>query len=298
MTTAEASFSLRVDLANPGQFFACCGVLELAHRLWPGAEGWFETEGSLFHVRAGGEGPCTLRRVTDALAEAEFAGNLSAAERKELDDLEQRRRQLTKEKKQLPSQDEERRLVLDKRRREGAIRLGEPFDLRLAWWQEDGDDVPKTFAGRQEVLRMALAMRSALPHAALDERPLEYRCILKAEDVKVEPFYFDARRFAHALDTGFSLDVQERTLRALAAPMTELLALLGLQRFRPRQTPEERWTFEYFTWGQPLGVAAAAVVGGAVPIVGRRGFRFRLQFRDDQKRYKAFGLATQIGGER
>ena len=26
-----------VKLTNPGQFFACCGLLELADRLWPGA---------------------------------------------------------------------------------------------------------------------------------------------------------------------------------------------------------------------------------------------------------------------
>ena len=33
---------VNVDPTNPGQFFACCGLLELADRLWPGAEGWFE----------------------------------------------------------------------------------------------------------------------------------------------------------------------------------------------------------------------------------------------------------------
>ena len=32
---------VNVDPTNPGQFFACCGLLELADRLWPGAEGWF-----------------------------------------------------------------------------------------------------------------------------------------------------------------------------------------------------------------------------------------------------------------
>jgi CRISPR-associated protein Csx14 len=32
---------VNVDVTNPGQFFACCGLLELADRLWPGAEGWF-----------------------------------------------------------------------------------------------------------------------------------------------------------------------------------------------------------------------------------------------------------------
>jgi CRISPR-associated protein Csx14 len=32
---------LRLQPTNPGQFFACCGLLELADRLWNGAEGSF-----------------------------------------------------------------------------------------------------------------------------------------------------------------------------------------------------------------------------------------------------------------
>jgi CRISPR-associated protein Csb3 len=34
---------LDVDLANPGQFFGCCGVFELAQRLWPDATAYFES---------------------------------------------------------------------------------------------------------------------------------------------------------------------------------------------------------------------------------------------------------------
>jgi len=33
---------LTVDVTNPGQFFGCCGVFELAQRLWPGATAHFE----------------------------------------------------------------------------------------------------------------------------------------------------------------------------------------------------------------------------------------------------------------
>jgi CRISPR-associated protein Csb3 len=33
---------LDVDLTNPGQFFGCCGVFELAHRIWPGVTAHFE----------------------------------------------------------------------------------------------------------------------------------------------------------------------------------------------------------------------------------------------------------------
>ena len=41
---------ITVDPTNPGQFFACCGLLELADRLWPGAEGWFETDDREFCI--------------------------------------------------------------------------------------------------------------------------------------------------------------------------------------------------------------------------------------------------------
>ena len=41
MSYPEATIRVTVDPANPGQFFACCGLLELADRLWPDAEGWF-----------------------------------------------------------------------------------------------------------------------------------------------------------------------------------------------------------------------------------------------------------------
>jgi len=45
-----ASFAVQVDAMNPGQFFACCGLLELAHRLWPGAEGWFDEGNREFQI--------------------------------------------------------------------------------------------------------------------------------------------------------------------------------------------------------------------------------------------------------
>lgn len=43
--------SIPVDLTNPGQFFGCCGVFELAQRLWPGAVAHFE--GNSFIVSEG-----------------------------------------------------------------------------------------------------------------------------------------------------------------------------------------------------------------------------------------------------
>ena len=49
--SGKPTLSIDVDVTNPGQFYACCGLLELAERLWPGAEGWFDD--SSFHVGCG-----------------------------------------------------------------------------------------------------------------------------------------------------------------------------------------------------------------------------------------------------
>jgi len=43
MNPGEADTRIRVDPTNPGQFFACCGLLELADRLWPSAEATTKT---------------------------------------------------------------------------------------------------------------------------------------------------------------------------------------------------------------------------------------------------------------
>ena len=37
MSGFPPNVSIPVDLSNPGQFFACCGLLELADRIWPKA---------------------------------------------------------------------------------------------------------------------------------------------------------------------------------------------------------------------------------------------------------------------
>src|SRR5579885_1814081 len=73
MSNPQPSITVNVETTNPGQFFACCGLLELADRLWPGAEGWFESErfcmsagGSLNHlVRAIATAELTLMRADD-----------------------------------------------------------------------------------------------------------------------------------------------------------------------------------------------------------------------------------------
>jgi len=260
----ERNFSVRVDVLNPGQFFACCGLLELAHRLWPGAEGWFESE--RFHIAAPNADDDAFAVLLRQLCDADLCSD---------------------------GDDDDPKI--------SPLRLGKPFELRLDWWQDDDGvgGMLKTWAGQQSVLRIADAMKNAIAPEP-DERILDHSRVVTAPANRskvVEPFYFDARRFAHPLDIGFSLDVQDA--ETAAYPAVELLCLIGLQRFRPRPERNDKRTFIYSVWLTPLPpcVASAAACDGIPADQQFQRFRFRLLFRDDQKRYKAFGFATPMGGE-
>jgi CRISPR-associated protein Csb3 len=301
MSHVLSSFAVTVDMANPGQVIACCGVFELAHRKWPGAEGWFD--GRQFRVAIPGlYDDNALGCLVKTLAESEISG-LSEEEYDERVRLEKEGKELRKKGLKLPEDKEKRRQELGEQARAGVIRIGAPFDLLLDWWQTDDEVAPKT--GRQELHKIARAAQDALSGISDLTTLLDYGCVLRKPreywtsdsdgKEKVEPFYFDARRFAHALDTGFSLDTQE--METIANPAVELLCLIGLQRFRPATAPA-KWGFDYWIWSQPLSApVAAAVFSGVSPLPGSQGYRFRLRFRDDQKRGKAFGLTARIGGD-
>jgi CRISPR-associated protein Csb3 len=231
---------------------------------------------------------------------------LTASEQQERAALEAEKNRLKKENKQLSEEKEKRRKELGTMARAGAISLGDPFSLELNWWQTSDDDVntPKTWAGLQEIHKVARAaqdafakisdLRELFNHCAVLRMPEEYSKNANDQKKAVEPFYFDARRFAHPLDIGFSLDVQGA--ETVTHPAVELLALIGLQRFRPGGS-DRKWEFEYTVWSKPLSApVAAAVASGAVPIHPQQRYRFRLLFRDDQRRYKAFSQAIQTGG--
>ena len=291
MTHPEPTFSVHVDVRNPGQFFACCGLLELAHRLWPGAEAWFDANCCQFFVITQ-DRDAPLERVVESLSQCEASG-LTEEERGERAALETEKRELKKQNppKALAPEKESRRKELGQRARAGTLRLAHPVDLLLDWWQANDDEVtPKTWAGRQEVHKVARSAQEAL--AGIGDLTLlfDHGCVMRTPkgygkqgtdgQKAVEPFYFDARRFSHALDAGFSLDA------------------VGLQRFRPRPALPVRWSFDYWVWSHPLNaLVAAGVASGSVPTPAGTRFRFALRFRDDQKRYKAFGWSTTIGDD-
>src|SRR5260370_38700800 len=64
-----------------------------------------------------------------------------------------------------------------------------------------------------------------------------------------------------------------------ARPARELLAFIGLQRFRPGEIKGEN-RFLYTAWNRPLPIEVAMPAAcGALPIIGADRFEFRLLYR-------------------
>lgn len=256
----QTRISVLADVTNPGHFFACCGLLELAHRKWPGVQGWFKRDTPTFEMVAGGPSE-RLDDLIESLGMCEISGT-----------------------------------------GEDNLQIGEPFSLLLNWWQTvEGDKLKplKTWAGQQKHDKIVLAAQQALRAKSIADTTelLNFSDVLRDPEKlskKIEPFFFDARRFTNALDAGFSIDTQK--LETPAYPAVELLSLIGLQRFRPIPSSTSKWSFEYSTWPVPLdATVAAAVASCVVSIRDTQQYRFSLGFRDSKKRYKSFRFAVQIG---
>src|SRR5262245_36342044 len=106
MGELKPSISVNVDPTNPGQFFACCGLLELADRLWPGAEGWFASDGTAFHLRSLTAGvDATATRLIRELAKCRLANTMTERQVARLEELG---RMTGKERAKTPGLEEEK----------------------------------------------------------------------------------------------------------------------------------------------------------------------------------------------
>jgi len=264
MNTLEPSIRIQVDATNPGQFFACCGLFELADRLWQGVHTWFEND--IFLLSPIQSTPDTnLPKLIDAICNAPFTQT----------DLE----------------DETA----------SPIHIGGPFNLSLDWWTDTraGGNRLKIWAGRMSSVRIAKSMRAAIQNPKLQTESLLDQGMVVFDpdepDKKVEPFYFDARRGNNAMsrDIGFKPDPLQMTTTAF--PAVEFFSLVGLQRARPLPAGHHR-ILDYCTWSLPSPPQLLpALICGLITEANPRRYRFENAFRTDQKKHKAFTSATLIG---
>jgi CRISPR-associated protein Csx14 len=258
----DSSMDVQLDPTNPGQFFACCGILELANRLWPNAEGWFSSDGKTFHVACGKH---NLQEFVDAIANAS-----------------------------INHVDEEDPYS-------SPIRIGQPFrELEIDWWvieQFEARDL-KVWAGTMESYGIARAMQVAMRDTIFRSSDfLNIGMVVTNPDEpskKKEPYYFDARRStnAHSLDVGFSAN--DLGLTTVAHPAVELLCLIGLQVARPALTSQKR-IYRYSLWREPLPANLLfAAANGAISLANSQAYQFENWFRTGQKKHKTFRSAIPI----
>jgi CRISPR-associated protein Csx14 len=266
MTTPVPSWSITVDVMNPGQFFACCGLLELAHRLWPGAEAWFE--GGDFNLMLSPATPCN---GVECLLRALVTCNLRSEQI-----------QASTTVKRWKGRDSEKIMP---------IRLESPYDLRLDWWISDGQaNTLKLWSGRQSPQDIIPKLQKAISSHCDDTVSLFDRTAPLRGRFGVDP-----RSAWKAMDVGFSPDAQG--VEVDTYPIVELLAAVGLQRFRPLQNErkDKGIVFRYATWRVPLpATIGAATCIGLISTAIPHWFEFRLVYRG---KYKGFDYAIPVGDE-
>jgi CRISPR-associated protein Csb3 len=301
----EATISVRVDPANPGQFFACCGLLELADRLWGGAEGWFDQAASNFLLRSTEASAITESRdLLKRISQIQLKNEMTESQL-------QRRKELTQTKRQSvdPSEREEldqEKKELDALWREAPILLPAPFNLRIDWFLDTrtGGTAFKTWGGQQSVAELSFSLHAVLKNPFWDSvAPSEW--LLKRIITDCLPFNFDCdlAGVGSDIDLGFSLDPLRATkasaIPVLIRPLLEFLALVGLQRFRPLELgvdlPRSARRYRFSVWLEPAPPQLAAFLASSVDCSNSfRTFQFGILYRTDY--LKSFLPATVAYG--
>ena len=233
--------SVQVDITNPGQFFACCGLLEVAHRVWcPGpAEGWF-TDGQFWLARRDGKS-AEVAELIKAVLECDV------------------------------------RAISVNDPKTDPIELGDPIGIRLDWWRRsDGStNLFKTWAANATSLQMFRKWREPL-RRCLDSINGQPGKILTLSYRVQGSYGFDSELGWDALRVGFSFNEHGGLRKLPTRPAVELFGAIGLQRFFPKCDGENH-VVGYSPWRVPLTapVAAAAALG-LVP--GVTLYRLRTRF--------------------
>jgi len=265
-----AQTSIPVDLFNPGQVFACMGLLEAADILLGNAEGRFDWESGneTFIVRAdGNEHP-----VGAALS---FLKSAAVKWLSPCLDLKERDGGDTKVLPGISASGDPKAPDLP-----GFLRgrLGSAgFKIPFGFWADGSGRFAITFKkstnGASSYVRFQNALNAIkelnTAQAVLDPFGQEAR----TESL----FRLDPRGMIDPIHGGFSPDILRKgqrgglDIRVATYPMCELLAVLGLEHARPKRLAAN--LFGYWVWGCMLPpMLARAALGGNLGFGGIRRF--------------------------
>jgi CRISPR-associated protein Csx14 len=247
--------------------------VELADRLWPGSEGWF-ADGQ-FHVACKGDLPQLLSALTGASCEL----LLHLENGLEVKPIIAPLRLLFNGGAMV--------LTLDAWMTMGVARLGPEKGTVAAL-----ANPPWNFwSGQQNPARIWGPVRNALIELLPTCDEADFTRLFEQRRFLTGRFGFDPGPAWNALDVGFSPN--EQGIAVESSPAVELLAAIGLQRFRPKMG-ESRDSFTYATWGIPLSPSvASAAASTAIRFNPSVRYRGRVIARGQ---YAALGYSTILSG--
>jgi CRISPR-associated protein Csx14 len=237
-----AESSIPVDLLNPGQVFACLGLLELADKFLCNAQGAFDRcndSGTRFHVRAHGD-ECPVSFAIEFLRRATVTSRSPSRDTLSTDGWNVPTTQINPDKDAFPFPAPDSPATLPAR-----LSCGDRH-IEITHW---GDDVPSS--ARDNVKFWAGA--GGYPGAALTQDALALVKAMPAE-VAADPlnayarqsssFRFDWRRDYVPLDIGFSLNAHSGDrFCTIGYPIVELLAAIGLTDARPKRVSKLQYHY-------------------------------------------------------
>lgn len=137
--------TLDVNPANPGHYFACCGLFELASRLSPATHAWFATDSATRQWRFHMASTPTLAEILEKLTSTEIVSSDAPEDDDEDADED-------------TADDEEKDASAP------PLYLESPFDLRLDWWTTATAKTSalKVWAGSMKVHNIARSMSFAI----------------------------------------------------------------------------------------------------------------------------------------
>lgn len=266
--------TIPVDLLNPGQVFACLGIVELAELLCGEVAAgfdWSDPATPLFAISADAVDPITAG--LEFLAEAEvraIAPRGSALETSKWDVACQSASGMAYP---IPPPSSSATLVAVLSSGEHTITIHSWGDGRLPGRLTAKRDNVKFWAGSggypgAALLRDALALvRSEIVAARPDPFALTVP--------QSSSFRFDWRRDYVPIDAGFSLNAHGKNFQPAGYPVVEILAALGLSHARPRR--HEKLRYSYSVAGRaepddrllPPSLLRAALGTGSLPFPTR-----------------------------
>lgn len=272
-----AESSIPVDLLNPGQVFACMGLLELADKLLghtKGAFDWSKESDAHFRVRATGD-KCPVRSAIEFFREAAVSSISPSRDSLSTDGWNVATAQLNPNTDPFPFPEPDSPATLPARLVSGDCQI------EILHW---GDDIPSS--GRDNVKFWAGA--GGYPGAALAQDALALIKAMPAE-ITADPlnaparqsssFRFDWRRDYVPLDIGFSLNAHGDRFRPVGYPVVEILAAIGLTNARPKRITKLEYRYDIVSTadGELLDPIFHRAALGVAPLpFPRRAFQMNL----------------------